>query len=207
MPRLIPALVIALLLSSISIAHARDSSEASGEVATPPRWESAKAAYSALEQFNGKWRGVGDGKWGTSSSEKYFAPILDGKAMCRGGSSVYPVQDRNPKGELHKAHSLIALAKRGGELTLTEYDNEGLIARYVLDLTSSEANESWIFELVSGENLPPKFRARLTLHVPRNDHYVETFELDFGGKGYVTYLTNRLARVSEVLSDRGCHVE
>lgn len=127
--------------------------------------------------------------------------------MCRGGSSVYPVQDRNPKGELHKAHSLIALAKSGAELTLTEYDNEGFIARYVLDLTSSKANESWVFELVSGENLPAKFRARLTLHVPKNDQYVETFELDFGGKGYVTYLTNRLTRVSEVAADRGCHVE
>ena len=207
MPRSIPALVIALLFSSISIAHARDSSGASGEVATPPRWESAMAAYSALEQFIGKWRGVGDGKWGISSSEKLFAPILDGKVLCRDGSSVYPVQDRNPKGELHKTHSLIALVKGGGKLTLTEYDNEGFIARYVLDLTSSEANDSWVFELVSGENLPPKFRARLTLHAPRDDHYVETFELDFDGKGCVTYLTNRLARVLEAPAGRGCHVE
>lgn len=62
-------------------------------------------------------------------------------------------------------------------------------------------------ELVSGENLPPKFRARLTLHVPRNDHYVETFELDYGGNGYVTYLTNRLTRVSEVPAGRGCYVD
>ncbi len=105
MPRSIPKLVVALLLSSTSIAHALDSS-ANGTTAMPARWESAAAAYAALEQFSGQWRGVGDGKWGTSSAEKLFAFILDGKAMCRGGSSVYPVQDRNPEGELHKAHSL-----------------------------------------------------------------------------------------------------
>lgn len=62
MPRSIPELVVALLLSSISIAHARDSFGANGETATPPRWESAMAAYATLEQFTGKWRGVGDGK-------------------------------------------------------------------------------------------------------------------------------------------------
>ncbi len=90
---------------------------------------------------------------------------------------------------------------------LTEYDNEGFIARYVLDLASSEANESWVFELVSGENLPPKFRARLTLHVPRMDRYVETFELDFGDDGYVTYLTNRLGRVPDASAGRGCYVD
>lgn len=207
MPRSIPKLVVALLLSSISLAHARDSSGVNGETATPARWESAMAAYAALEQFTGKWRGVGDGKWGTSRAEKLFAFILDGKVMCRGGSSVYPVQDRNPEGELHKAHSLIALAKGGSELMLTEYDNEGFIARYVLDLASSEANESWVFELVSGENLPPNFRARLTLHVPRKDRYVETFELDFGDDGYVTYLTNRLGRVPDVSAGRGCYVD
>lgn len=62
MPGLIPALVIALLLSSISIAHARDSFAAHDEAVTPPRWQSATVAYSALEQFNGKWRGVGEGE-------------------------------------------------------------------------------------------------------------------------------------------------
>ncbi len=206
MPRSVLELVVALLLSSTSIAHALDSS-ANGTTATPVRWESAAAAYAALEQFSGQWRGVGDGKWGTSRAEKLFAFILDGKVMCRGGSSVYPVQDRNPEGELHKAHSLIALAKGGSELMLTEYDNEGFIARYVLDLASSEANESWVFELVSGENLPPKFRARLTLHVPRKDRYVETFELDFDNDGYVTYLTNRLGRVPDVSASRGCYVD
>ncbi|MDK1025586.1 MAG: hypothetical protein QGD92_15360 [Gammaproteobacteria bacterium] len=75
MSRSIPALVIALLLGSISLAHARDSSGSSGKVATSPRWESAMAAYSALEQFNGKWRGVGDGKWGACEWRKPSAEV------------------------------------------------------------------------------------------------------------------------------------
>lgn len=112
-PRSMPVLAISILLGSISIAHAGDNSGLSGEVVISSRWDSAMAAYSALEQFHGEWRGVGDGKWGTSSAEKLFASILDGKVMCRSGSSVYPVQDQNKKGELHKAHSLIALAKGG----------------------------------------------------------------------------------------------
>jgi hypothetical protein len=193
--------------SVIAISIASDDSQSGGEADTKTRWESASAAYSALEQFSGHWRGSGQGKWGTSSTVKVFSPVLDGKAMCRGGSSVYPVQERNPKGEVHKAHSLMALIKGGDELALTEYDNEGFIAHYGLDLSSSKANESWVFELVSSENLPPDFRARLTLHSPRDDQFTETLELDFNGDGYVLYLTNQLSRVSQGAAGQGCLVE
>ena len=191
----------------IAISIASDNSRSGGEADSSTRWESALAAYSALEQFSGHWRGSGEGKWGTSKAVKVFSPVLDGKAMCRGGSSVYPVQERNPKGEVHKAHSLMTLVKDGDELALSEYDNEGFIAHYVLDLGSSKANESWVFELVRSENLPPDFRARLTLHFPRDDQFTETLELDFNGEGYVTYLTNQLSRVSQGAAGQGCLVE
>ena len=207
MPRVIPGLIVAFLLGLMPVAHAGDGLPVAGGTEATLRWESATAAYTALAQFNGKWRGMGEGKWGASSAEKFFAPVLDGKAMCRGGSSVYPVQDRNPQGEIHETHSLITLVGRSSELILTEYDNEGFISRYALDMNSSVAEDSWVFELASGDNLPAKFSARLTLHAPRNDQYVEIFELDFNGKGYVTYLINRLTRVPEVAIDRGCHVE
>lgn len=191
----------------IAISITSDDSQPGGEADTTTRWESASAAYSALEQFSGRWRGSGEGKWGTSSTVKVFSPVLDGKAMCRGGSSVYPVQERNPRGEVHKAHSLMALVEDGDKLALTEYDNEGYIAHYVLNLSSSRENESWVFELVSSENLPPDFRARLTLHSPRDDQFMEIFELDFNGDGYVTYLTNQLSRVSQDADGQGCLVE
>ena len=207
MSRLILIQLVGFLLGSISMVNASDPSGSGSEVVASTRWESAAVAYSALEQFNGRWRGVGEGKWGTSSVEKLFATVLDGRITCRSGSSVYPVQERNPKGELHKAHSLMALVKSGSELTLTEYDNEGFIAHYVLDLISSAADESWIFELTGGENLPPKFRARLTLYAPRDEHYLETFELDFNEKGYVTYLTNKLSRDLQTPVSRGCYLE
>jgi len=169
-----------------------------------PQWLSAQAAYTALDHFTGSWRGAGKGKWGTSIAEKTYTVILDGRARCRTGSSVYPVQERNPNGEVHKTHALFALIEDGGGLIFTEYDNEGFIARYALDLASSEANKTWVFELVSGDNLPPNFRARLTLHAPVDEHYMEIFELDFGSKGYTTYLTNRLSRVVDAAVAGGC---
>jgi len=176
-----------------------------GDESDPP-WESAKAAYAALSELQGVWSGVGEGKWGTSSAEKTFAVVLDGKAICRSTRSVYPVQEHNPKGEVHTALTMITLANEDSELRLTEYDNEGFIARYLLDMTSSKANSVWVFELESGENLPPGFRARLTISTSDNTNYIEDFELDFSGKGYVTYLTNRLTRIGDLPDGQDCRV-
>ncbi|WP_394147123.1 hypothetical protein [Shewanella atlantica] len=166
---------------------------------------SALDAYSGLNELKGLWRGVGEGKWGTSEAEKRFASILDGKAICRDGRSVYPKQESNPAGETHLSHSLFSLTEEGTVLSLSEYDNEGFIAHYALDLATSVANRSWVFELVEGDNLPPNFSARLTLSSTEKDQYTETFELDFSGKGYVTYLINRFSRASDQLAP-GCGV-
>jgi len=207
MPRFICSLMIIFFICYPSIVQPSDSPDPDDETESLSHWESARAAYEALDSFTGLWIGVGSGKWGSSRAEQIFAPVLDGAAICRYGSSTYPVQDLNPKGELHRAVSLIAMTKGGAELELTEYDNEGFIATYSLNLTSSEAHKSWVFNLVHGENLPENFRSRLTFYVPQDNHFTETFELDFGGKGYVKYLTNRLTRNSRLPVPRDCHVE
>lgn len=201
MYRLISSLTVVLLFCCSTIA----SQEASDEPGL--RWESAQAAFTAMGQLQGVWAGVGEGKWGTSSAEKTFALVLGGKAICRSSRSVYPVQERNPEGEVHKAHALIYLAKGDSELRLTEYDNEGFVVRYLMDQASSQAGKSWVFELESGENLPPDLRARLTIRSPGTNSYVEDFELDFSGKGYVAYLTNRLTRISSSPADQACIVQ
>ena len=209
MTKSITILLVTLFFSSLLLAGTPDNSGIHDKVLTLVKWSSAKAAYSELEQFNGFWRGVGDGKWGVSNAEKYFTTILDGNVICRGGNSIYPIQDRNPKGEQHKSYSLIALIKGGKELMLTEYDNEGFIARYTMNLSTSEENKNWIFEYVSGENFPSNFRARLTIEVPQNNSYIETLELDFNfnGKGYDKYITNRLTRVSNISTSSNCQIE
>lgn len=170
------------------------------------QWASAREAFLGLERLQGVWRGEGEGKWGTSSAVKILAPILDGKVLCRSGRSDYPVQERNPEGEIHQALALIALAAEDSELWLTEYDNEGFVARHRLDMARSSAVDRWVFEFQSGHNLPPAFSARLTLHAPADAELVEHFELDCSGKGHVLYLTNRLSRVSDPPAGAGCPV-
>ena len=93
------------------------------------QWESAQAAFTALAGLEGDWRGFGEGKWATSNAKKTFAAVLDGKAICRSTVSVYPVQQSNPEGEIHRAHVLVFLANDNSELRLTEYDTEGFVAR------------------------------------------------------------------------------
>ncbi|RTR33340.1 hypothetical protein [Shewanella atlantica] len=203
MKRFSALIVIALLMSVSSMLQAQELIESSKTREEVVLWGSAMEAYSGLEKFNGLWRGAGEGKWGASDAEKQFASILGGKVVCRGGRSVYPQQKRNPEGETHLSHSLFSLTDNGKTLSLSEYDNEGFIAHYALDLNASKANLSWIFELVRGENLPPNFSARLSLVLTGKDQYTETFELDFSGKGYVTYLTNRLWKISDKL-EGGC---
>jgi hypothetical protein len=170
-------------------------------------WESAEAAYAGLAELRGTWSGKGEGKWGDSIAEKTITLVLDGKAICRTGRSEYPVQEKNPEGELHEAVALITLIESDRKMVLTEYDNEGFIARYALDMTASTPGSSWVFELEQGENLPPGFSARLTIAAPEAGQVVEIFELDFSGEGYSTYLVNRLTRGSKSTNEPGCVIQ
>jgi hypothetical protein len=71
-------------------------------------------------------------------------------------------------------------------------------------MTTSKAGSHWVFEFESGENLPPGFSARRAIRAPDPNHYIEDFDLDFSGKGYVNYLTNCLTRASELPAGQAC---
>jgi len=199
--------VFSVFLLSISIARANDPGTVNDGTATPAQWESARQAFEALSQFQGNWQGTGNGKWGKSDTEQTISSVLAGRAICRSGFSVYPPQEKNPAGEEHRAVSLIALVDDGERLTLAEYDNEGFIAHYVLDMGASETGKSWVFVLERGDNLPPQLRARLTIRAPEGDHLVETFELDFDGSGYALYLTSHMERSPGQPVSHGCRVQ
>lgn len=155
-----------------------------------------QAGLEPVARLNGKWHGVGHGRWGESSAEIEFGWTLDGHFIHGRGRSVYPRQERNPDGEIHDFISFYSYDTNRGTIVLRELDNEGFASTYYLDESSSTDNEL-VFVAEYMENVPAGWKARLTLIFRADTEYHERFELDTDGAGYKEYLTTRYLRVSE----------
>ena len=128
----------------------------------------------------GEWRGVGQGDPGTSGSERHIDSFLDGRYIRSQGRSVYPKQEKNPKGEIHAQLDLWSFDKAHGSV--------------VLDKAAS-GPDRWVLVAESLENVPKGWKARYVFTRKSDDEYHEMLELDPDGKGFQPYVTNRFLRV------------
>ena len=147
-----------------------------------------------IERLTGRWGGVGDGLWGTSAIERAYAPFLQGKFIKGNGRSIYPKQARNPDSEIHRSMDIYSYDAAKKIIVRREFDNEGFVALYHLDLSQGDS-DTFIFVSRVMENVPPGWKARLKIHFADDDNIEETFELDTDGKGFKLYLTNLLHRL------------
>jgi hypothetical protein len=135
-----------------------------------------------LRWLVGEWRGVGQGDPGTSAAERAE------------GRSVYPKQEKNPKGEVHAQLDLWSYDKARGSIVLREFDTLGFVGTYVLDKAAS-GPDRWVLVAESLENVPRGWKARYVFTRKSDDEYHEMLELDPEGKGFQPYVTNRFLRL------------
>ena len=161
--------------------------------------EPAKDGLAELRWMKGDWRGVGEGDPGTSGSERHTDSYLNNKYIRASGSSVYPKQEKNPKGEVHAQLNLWSFDRGRSAIVMREFDTLGFVGTYVLDKAAS-APDRWVLVAESLENVPKGWKARYVVTRKSDDEYHEMLELDPDGKGFKPYVTNRFLKVASAIS-------
>ena len=157
--------------------------------------ESTKDGLADLRWMEGEWRGIGEGDPGTSGSERHVDSYLGNKYIRATGRSVYPKQDKNPKGEVHAQLNMWSFDRARSAIVMREFDTLGFVGTYLLDKAAG-APDRWVLVAESLENVPKGWKARYVVTRKSDDEYHEMLELDPDGKGFKPYVTNRFLKVS-----------
>jgi hypothetical protein len=149
------------------------------------------AADSGLAQLDfliGEWRGKSTGEPGEGTTHRVCEKVLNAKFVeCR-TTTVYPPQEKNPKGETHVDRAFFSYDRGAKKLRLRQFHGEGFVNSYV-------QGEGLAFETDAIENIPAGWRARETYTVRSADSWSETFELAEPGKAFAVYSSSVLERV------------
>ncbi len=78
------------------------------------------------------------------------------------GQSVYPKQEKNPKGEIHTSMDIWSVDRRRGALVLRTFDNLGFVTTYVEDAGAGTETSGKV-KLVQGIKTPLKDRHLLVV--------------------------------------------
>jgi hypothetical protein len=143
--------------------------------------------------FVGSWTGISEGQPGTSKVESKYEFILKGNFLEVTGKSVYPPQEKNPKGQIYEGFDLISYDRIREKFVLRQFSGEGFVNQYVLDRMDPDG-KTFVFVTESMENLPPGFHARKTYKILNREQFTDTFELALPGKDLEKYVEIRAKR-------------
>ncbi|MHC4141745.1 MAG: hypothetical protein ACYSUF_07675 [Planctomycetota bacterium] len=87
----------AMLLAGVLVAAASSTLQEGPAGEKPDPWQ-------PLRFFAGRWEGTGEGRWGHSTVEREYEFVLGGKFLFARNKSVYPPQEKNPEGEVHRVY-------------------------------------------------------------------------------------------------------
>ena len=90
--------------------------------------------------------------------------------------SVYPPQEKNPKGETHEDFGLFSYDGNRKKHVLRQFHVEGFVNQYVED-TIAPDGKKMVFVTEAIENIPAGWRARETHQVLNDNEFTERFEL------------------------------
>ena len=150
-------------------------------------------ALAAIQPFVGKWQGTSEGQPGTGTLTREYRFILEDRFVEETNRSVYPPQDKNPKGEVHEHRGFFSFDRAKKTVIFRQFHVEGFVNQYALQPTSQTGVLVFVSEAI--ENIPAGFRARETYTFSGSDELEEVFEIAEPGKDFVLYSKARLKRV------------
>jgi hypothetical protein len=107
--------------------------------------------------------------------------------------SVYPPQEKNPRGEVHEDVGYISLDRARKVFVLRQFHLEGFVNTYAAEAPTSPGPIVFTTEAI--ENIAPGWRARENYRFEGPDELVEVFELAGPGEEFTTYTETHLRRV------------
>ena len=151
------------------------------------------AGLAPLEPLLGKWQGTQEGTPGTGTVTREYTRELKSRIVRGHNRSVYPAQEKNPKGEDHENLDLFSFDNAKKQIRFRQFHQEGFVIHYVMEPPSKPGVLVFVSEAI--ENIPAGYRARETYTFTGNDQVEEVFEIADPGKDFVLYSRARLTRV------------
>jgi hypothetical protein len=149
--------------------------------------------WQPLRQFLGTWEGNVNGEPGTGKAERTYRFTLRNQFIQITNRSVYPPQEKNPKGEIHEDVGFISYDARVKKFILRQFHVEGFVNQFALE-SLDEQQRILVFVSTAIENIAPGWRARETYRFLNNDEFIETFALAPPGNDFATYSETRFRR-------------
>ena len=120
---ILPRSLISTLLLCATLAFAGDShpNDSKADVWWPVR------------PFIGNWEGDVSGEPGDGKAERSYAFALRDQFIQVTNKSVYPPQEKNPKGEVHQDVGFISYDKAAKKFILRQFHVEGFVNQFALD--------------------------------------------------------------------------
>ena len=136
--------------------------------------------------FIGKWEGDVKGEPGAGKAERSYGFTLNDRFIQISNTSVYPPQERNPKGEKHEDIGFFSYDRAAKKFVLRQFHIEGFVNQFIQE-SISEDGQTVVFITTTIENIAPGWRGRETYRFLNRDEFIETFALAEPGKDFVTY--------------------
>ena len=136
----------------------------------------ANTKLSALQFFVGHWQGTVHGEAGSGTVERDYELVMNETFIRVRNKSVYPPQEKNPKGETHEDFGLFSYDGNRKKHVLRQFHVEGFVNQYVED-TLAPDGKKMVFVTEAIENIPAGWRARETYQVWNDNEFTERFEL------------------------------
>lgn len=148
---------------------------------------------NAVQPLVGKWQGTSEGQPGTGTLTREYRSVLRDRFIEETNRSVYPPQEKNPKGEIHEHRSFFSFDNARKTVVFRQFHGEGFVNQYVLDPTTKPGVLVFVSEAI--ENIPKGYRARETYTFLGENEFEEVFEIAEPGKDFVLYSKARLKRI------------
>lgn len=153
-----------------------------------------KSPFAPIEFLVGHWQGTTHGEPGDGKGERTYEFVLRGKFLRASNRTVYPKQEKNPKGEIHEDIGLFSYDRHRNKLVLRQFHVEGFVNEYVEQDRAGDG-KTIIFQTERIENIPDGWRARETYKLVSQDEFTEVFELAEPQKEFAIYAESRWRRV------------
>jgi hypothetical protein len=154
---------------------------------------SAVANLTAVQPFVGKWQGTSEGQPGNGTLTREYRLVLGDRFIEETNRSVYPPQEKNPKGEVHEHRSFFSFDRAKKTVIFRQFHIESFVIQYALQPTSKPGVLVFVSESI--ENIPAGYRARETYTFVDANQIEEAFEIAEPGKDFVLYSKALLKRV------------
>lgn len=154
----------------------------------------AKSPFDPIRFFAGHWQGTTQGEPGHGKGKRDYEFVLGGRFLRASNRTVYPPQEKNPKGEVHEDFGFFSYDRQRKKLVLRQFHVEGFVNEYV-EQEGPKDGKTLVFETERIENIPDGWRARETYKIISQNEYAEVFELAEPQKEFAVYAESRWKRV------------